>query len=155
MNNPLRKAISGTAAVIIAATTAFMMTGSAGAATATPAVQSMQYKSAIHANAGWKIPPEEIEAPPVALPPVPTIRVGDSGPLVTLAQAMLHFGCRFFLLPITGIFDGPTPGNPVYNTFNIVQIFQKNTGLPSTGIIDQATWNTLTASLQFPGCMAG
>lgn len=62
-------------------------------------------------------------------------------PVQSLQHMLNHLARTMPTLPRlaeTGIFDEPT--------LEAVMIFQRDSGLPVTGIVDQAVWNTITAA---------
>ncbi len=64
---------------------------------------------------------------------------GDTGLPVSLLQYFLNFVSAFTTdftdIPINGIYDGAT--------VELVMDFQNYTGLPTTGVVDELTWNAL------------
>ena len=66
--------------------------------------------------------------------------MGDTGRFVYILQGILNgLAIEFPYLPkidYTGVYD--------CNTEQAIKILQKNSGLPSTGKLDAATWNAIS-----------
>jgi peptidoglycan hydrolase-like protein with peptidoglycan-binding domain len=126
MRNFSRKAVFGGAAVITAATTAFMMAGATEAAAATPDVPAAHTLSAAQA------------APTVPMSlSWPLVVQGNTGERVVAIQYLLNqqIGAG---LATDGIF-GPATATAVRN-------FQARFHIGVDGIVGPVTWNTLVVN---------
>ncbi|MGB9780748.1 LysM peptidoglycan-binding domain-containing protein [Caldanaerobacter sp.] len=87
-------------------------------------------------NPSMIYPGQTLIIPCPSTPPLeyPTLKLGDRGPFVVNLQARLK-SLGFDPGPIDGIF-GP-------RTEAAVKAYQQSRGLPSTGIVDEMTWNAL------------
>jgi peptidoglycan hydrolase-like protein with peptidoglycan-binding domain len=80
-------------------------------------------------------------AEPVALRPKPLLKPGDSGPKVRELQSRLD-QIEWYEPDISGDYDGVTRA--------AVRGFQGKRGLPTTGQVDQRTWDRLLAMTRMP-----
>jgi peptidoglycan hydrolase-like protein with peptidoglycan-binding domain len=133
MSDFSRKAISGVAVTITAATTAFMTTGAAGAATATPTVSS----AAQAAHALPTIP--AAPTPPAAALSWPLVVQGATGERVVAIQYLLNQRIGAGLV-VDGAY-GPL-------TTAAVRTFQARFGLLVDGRVGNQTWPALIVQVQ-------